>query len=105
LPSAAKPKYTVEAEKVGTETRGVITAAYGKKNVVGTLRFVDYAGTTQIRLILVDEEHRREGVATGLIATLREYLPASKPAQFLMTPDAKALRDAIYDEYARPLAR
>lgn len=92
----------VTAEEVGTETRGVIEAKLDGE-VIGELHFVDYAGTCQIRMLRVEPAYQREGVATGLIEKLREYLPASRPAQFLMNADGRALRDAIFDEYAKPI--
>jgi tRNA(Met) C34 N-acetyltransferase TmcA len=69
---------------------------------VGELDFADYAGTTQISRIAVAPEHQREGIATGMVATLREYLPGSVPAQFLMNLDARAFHAAVIERYKRP---
>lgn len=103
-PSAAKPakiKTKVKAEVVGRETQGVITARIGNEDA-GHLAFVDYAGTVQIRMVYTEPEHRRKGVGRAMVAALREYLPASKPARFLLNADGKGFRDAVFDEYARP---
>jgi tRNA(Met) C34 N-acetyltransferase TmcA len=69
---------------------------------VGELDFADYAGTTQISRIAVAPAHQREGIATGMVATLREYLPGSVPAQFLMNLDARAFHAAVIERYKRP---
>lgn len=101
--SNSQLKTSVKTEKHGTETHGTILALLGpKKKEIGRLRFVDYDGTTQIRLIYVEPGHRRKGVATTLVAALRKRLPESRPAQFLMNPDGRAFRNAVFDRYARP---
>lgn len=91
----------VAAEEDGTETRGSVVAYVGDVSA-GVLDFVDYAGTTQIRLVYVEPDHRRQGIATTMIDALRAHFPASKPAQFYLNADGRALRDAIFDEYAEP---
>lgn len=102
--SPLKIETYIDAEEVGTETQGVIVAKRGGE-IAGHLVFVDYAGTVQIREVFTEPEHRRQGVGTALVAALREYLPESKPAQFLLNPTGRAFRDAIFDEFAEPRRR
>ena len=101
-------KLTLTSEQNGTEVRGEITATEGKRTV-GTLRFADYADyrggrTCQISFIEVAPTEQRKGLATQMVARLRKELPASRPAQFFMNDQARALMDAIYDDYAEPIS-
>jgi GNAT superfamily N-acetyltransferase len=100
-PKAPKINTKVKADEVDAETQGSIVATIDGEPA-GLLDFVDYAGTTQIRLVFTEPEHRRKGVATAMLAALREHFPASKPAQFYMNADGRGLRDARFEDFKRP---
>lgn len=100
MPSSAV-SVSCETEQVDREVQGRILATIGGDQV-GELTFVDYDGTTQITLVRVEADHQREGIATQMVAKLREELPGSLPAQFFLNAAGRALRDAIFDRYATP---
>lgn len=99
--SRSAVSYDVYAEEVGTETQGTITAELDGE-IVGDLDFVDYDGTTQITRVAVEPDYQRQGIATGMLAELRAFFPASVPAQFLMNMDARALHRAVFDDFKTP---
>lgn len=90
------------AEQVGEELRGAVVAQVEGEQV-GELRFTVYRGEVcRIEQLYVDPDHRRQGIATQMIATLRLRLPHVRPARFAMNAEARALADAIYDRFAEP---
>lgn len=101
-------KITATSAEVGEEIQGEILATLQGEQI-GRLSFTDYADyrggrTVQINLVTVDPAHRREGVATALVAELRKTVPTSRAGQFALNPSGRALRDAIFDQFSQPIA-
>lgn len=86
---------------ISRETQFVLTVRVDREER-GRLEATDYDGTCRLELIFIDPAFQRQGLATRLIARLRDELPASTVAPMTLTEDARALHAALWDEYGRP---
>lgn len=65
---------------------------------VGTLEYGEYDGQPNVKMIEVDPEHRRQGIATKLMQELQKKYPEAEIDFGMSTPDGTKLLDAItYD--------
>lgn len=66
--------------------------------VVGTLEYGEYDGAPNVKMVQVDPEYRRKGIATKLLQELQNKYPDTEIDFGMSTPDGTKLLDAItYD--------
>lgn len=66
--------------------------------VVGTLEYGEYDGAPNVKMVEVDPEYRRKGIATKLLQELQNKYPDTEIDFGMSTPDGTKLLDAItYD--------
>ena len=66
--------------------------------VVGTLEYGEYDGEPNVKMIEVEPEYRRKGIATKLMQELQRKYPEAEINFGMATPDGSKLLDAItYD--------
>jgi GNAT superfamily N-acetyltransferase len=106
---AAEITTAVSATTTDDVEEGTITGSIDDAEV-GHLDYDDYPANdgsrrVRIKLVVVDPDHRRQGVATALVAALREQVPLSTLSPPALNNDGRGLMAAIFDRFAEPISQ
>lgn len=86
--------FSTGGDALGPEYHGTISALDGDR-VVGYLSYGYYLEEAHVKMVEVVEDRRRGGVATALLARLREELPDAEVTYSLATEDGAAFLAAV----------
>lgn len=103
--ASADTKYSISDKNIKDVSTGY---AYGESyytmsytqdgKVVGTLKYGEYDGKPNVKMIEVDPEYRRKGIGTKLLQELQKKYPDVEIDFGMATPDGMKLLDSVtYD--------
>ena len=98
-------KYSVSDKNIKDESTGYgygetyFTMSYNQDGkTVATLEYGEYEGTPNVKMVKVDPEYRRQGIATKLLQELQKKYPDTEIDFGMTTPDGTKLLESItYD--------